>query len=375
MQEKSLCRTWATLCVAVLLTAAHAGGQGAAGDNKGGQAAAPVPSPAAGTNWVAPAGTAVSIDRRTGRVSMALPIQPIDGSTEEAIRFEEWRLHPYAGSGPYPATREEPDSLPTHTIYRPADLAKTPKLPILLWANGGCRNTSVEFTRFLGEIASQGYLVIAVGRSNVPFMIINFNGGLGVIGSTKPYDGPAPLTVNDANILLKGLDWAVAENDRPGSPLQGKLDTSQVAAAGQSCGGPQAFRVARDPRIKTILSLNSGFPVKQAGAATSSADAWTADKLTVPAALFEGGPADLGYAGGEQTFAALPATLPALKVEMPLLGHTGAYPMPDIRWTKAVVAWLDWRLKGSASAMAMFAGPNCRMCSDTEVWIETRNIP
>jgi hypothetical protein len=25
--------------------------------------------------------------------------------------------------------------------------------------------------------------------------------------------------------------------------------------------------------------------------------------------------------------------------------------------------------------MAMFAGPNCRMCSDTEVWIETRNIP
>jgi hypothetical protein len=133
--------------------------------------------------------------------------------------------------------------------------------------------------------------------------------------------------------------------------------------------------VARDPRIKTIVSLNSGFPVKQAGAATASADAWTADKLTVPAALFEGGPADLGYAGGEQTFAALPATLPALKVEMPLLGHTGAYPMPDIRWTKAVVAWLDWRLKGNASAMAVFAGPNCRMCSDTEVWIETRNIP
>src|ERR1035441_4920139 len=97
MSEKSLCRTWATLCVAVLLTAAHAGGQGAARDNKGGQATAPVPSPAAGTNWVAPAGTAVSVDRRTGRVSMALPTQPIDGSAEEAIRFEEWRLHPYAG--------------------------------------------------------------------------------------------------------------------------------------------------------------------------------------------------------------------------------------------------------------------------------------
>jgi hypothetical protein len=344
---------------------------------RGHAAAASAPAPPTNNSWVAPPGTQLSIDRKTGRVSMDLPIQPIDGSNEQAARFEEWRLHPYPGNGPYPSTREEPASLPTHTLYRPADLTKTPKLPILLWGNGGCRNTSVEFTRFLGEIASQGYLIVAVGRSDIPFMIINFNGGLGVVGSTRPYSGSAPLVVNDANILLKGLDWALAENSRAGSALYGKLDVDQVAALGQSCGGPQAFRVAKDPRIKAIVSLDSGFPLQQAGnAATNNADAsWTVDKLTTPAALFEGGPADLAYVGAEQTFAALPASLTTLKVNMPLLGHTGAYPMPDIRWTRAVVAWLDWRLKNSASAKAVFAGPNCGLCSDSDVWIETRNIP
>src|SRR5208337_3319256 len=49
-------------------------------------------------------------------------------------------------------------------VDRPAILSSTPKLPVLLWANGECRNTSVEFTRFLGELASHGYLVIAIGR-------------------------------------------------------------------------------------------------------------------------------------------------------------------------------------------------------------------
>jgi len=341
---------------------------------------APTPAPAAApTNWIAPPGTAISVDRRTGRVSMDLPIQPIDGSNEQAARFDEWRAHPYPGNGPYPSTRQEPDSLPTHTLYLPADLDHTPRLPILLWANGGCRNTSVEFTRFLGEIASHGYLVVAVGRSNIPFMIVNFNGGLGVTGSTRPNTSNAPLTVNDANILLKGLDWALAENSRPASPLYGKLDPNQVAALGQSCGGPQAFRVAQDTRIKTIVALDGAFPpasnpAGNGGQAGASNPAWTAGKLTIPVALFAGGPADLAYTGMEQTFAALPASLPTLKVNMPLLGHTGAYPMPDVRWTRAVVAWLDWRLKASESAKATFADPHCAMCSDTDVWIETKGI-
>ena len=176
--------------------------------------------------WIAPQGVQVSVDRRSGRISMSLPTQPVDGSKEQTIRFEEWRLHPYASNGDFPATREEPQSLPTHTVYRPADLSKTFKLPILLWANGGCRNTSVEFTRFLGEIASHGYLVLAVGRSDIPFMLVNYNGGLGVTGSNVPSKTTAPLQINDPDYIIRALDWATAENNRPASDLYGKLDTA-----------------------------------------------------------------------------------------------------------------------------------------------------
>jgi hypothetical protein len=333
-------------------------------------------APQAGAgHWIAPAGTSISVDRETGRINMQLPTQPIDGSREQAVRFEEWRHHPYSGSGPFPATRDEPASVPSHTIYRPQDLSKTGKLPILLWASGGCRNTSVEFTRFLGEIASHGYLVVAVGRSDVPFMIVDYNGGMGVLANGPVAKSTVPLQVNDPAIMLRGLDWAVAENSQEGGALYGKVDISKVAALGQSCGGAQAFRAARDPRIRTVIALNSGFPAKSGGSTEPAMVAdWTAEMLTIPSALFEGGPADSGYGSGEASFKALPADSVVLKANMPLLGHTGAYAMPDIRWTRAVLAWLDWQLKGDTDSLKMFSGPACTMCTDDDWWIQSRNL-
>jgi hypothetical protein len=66
----------------------------------------PTAPPAGTDHWIAPAGTSISVDRETGRISMELPTQPIDGSREQQVRFEEWRQHPYPGSGPFPSTRE-----------------------------------------------------------------------------------------------------------------------------------------------------------------------------------------------------------------------------------------------------------------------------
>jgi hypothetical protein len=39
--------------------------------------------------WIAPQGVQVSVDRRSGRISMSLPTQPVDGSKEQTIRFED----------------------------------------------------------------------------------------------------------------------------------------------------------------------------------------------------------------------------------------------------------------------------------------------
>ncbi len=323
--------------------------------------------------WTAPPGSQITVDRRSGRVSINLPVQPTDGSSEQSLRFADWNLHPYAGSGPYPATREEPQSLPTHTVYLPIDLSKTPKLPVLLWANGGCRNTSVEFTRFLGELASHGYLVIAVGRSNIPFLVIH--GSIAAVASEKDANGNA-LIISDPAFMIKGLDWAIAENGRKDSPLFGKIDTTRVATIGQSCGGPQAFKAAKDPRITTVVALNSSFPtVANPTMVGGSDDGWTAEKLALPAALFNGGPADGGYTGAEQCFKALSPILPVLKASLNTVGHTGAYPMPDLRWSRTVLAWLDWQLKGDAQSLTMFSGPNCSLCKDPDWWVDTRNLP
>jgi hypothetical protein len=335
----------------------------------------PVPAPTlpAATTWTAPPGSQITVDRRSGRYSITLPIQPTDGSGEQSLRFADWAAHPYAGSGPYPATREEPASLATHTIYRPADLSHSLKLPILLWANGGCRNTSVEFTHFLGELASHGYLIVAVGRSNIPFLVIH--GSIAAVADQKDAGGN-PLIVTDPAAMIRGLDWAIAENARPSSPLYNQLDTAKVAALGQSCGGPQAFQAAHDPRITTVLALNSSFPTsanpQMLGAAIPG---WLAEKLAIPAALFNGGPADGGFAGAEQCYKALPSTLPALKASLTSVGHTGAYPMPDLRWSSAILAWLDWQLKGDAHATQTFTGPTCALCHDTDWWIDSQNLP
>jgi len=331
------------------------------------------PSQAANNSWTAPPGATITIDRRSGRYTMTLPVQPVDGSTEQALRFADWDAHPYAGSGPYPATRQEPASLPTHTIYLPADLTHTPKLPIILWANGGCRNTSVEFTRFLGEMASHGYLIVAVGRSTIPFLVIR--GSIAAVADQKDANGN-PYVIMDASYMTKGLDWAVAENSRRASPLYGKIDTSKVATMGQSCGGPQAFTAAHDPRVTTVIALNSNFPTAAApGAPARPANGWTADKLAIPAAFFNGGPADSGYSGAEASYKALPSTLPALKASLTSVGHTGAYPMPELRYTNAVLAWLDWQLKGDTHATSTFSGPNCSLCKDPDWWIDSQNLP
>jgi len=360
---------------ALLLTCAGAGAQ-----QPGMSSATSAPasrasnSPQAGSEtWTAPPGSQITVERRSGRISITLPIQPADGSREQTLRFADWNLHAYAGSGPFPAMREEPASLPTHTVYRPADLSKTPKLPVLLWANGGCRNTSVEFTRFLGELASHGYLVIAIGRSTIPFLVIH--GSIAAVADEKDANGN-PLIISDPAYLIRGLNWAVSENSRKDSELYGKVDAAKVATIGQSCGGPQAFRAARDSRITTVVALNSSFPTASSpGMVGGADDGWTAEKLNIPAATFTGGPADSGFNGAEQSYKVLASTLPVLKASLNTVGHTGAYPMPDLRWSSAILAWLDWQLKGDKRAMAMFTGPDCELCKDPDWWIDTRNLP
>ena len=74
-------------------------------------------------------------------------------------------------------------------------------------------------------------------------------------GAPPPASAPARAT---ADSLKAGIDWAARENARAGSPLAGKIDTTQVAVMGQSCGGRLSLELGADPRVKTIGVFNAG---------------------------------------------------------------------------------------------------------------------
>jgi hypothetical protein len=135
------------------------------------------------------------------------------------------------GTGPFKALMASDESLPTHTIFRPRDLTKA-KLPIVVWGNGACANSPWEHVNFLSEIASHGFLVVAIG----PMPAEGQRGGPG--GPTK-----SPL-------LTDAIDWALAQNADKSSQYFQKLDASKIAVAGMSCGGLQALEVAPDPPRK-----------------------------------------------------------------------------------------------------------------------------
>lgn len=65
-------------------------------------------------------------------------------------------------------------------------------------------------------------------------------------------------------------------------------------------------------------------------------------QLHVPIAYFIGGPTDVAYKVAESNFEEIQQLL---FLENLPVGHTGPYHNhPDLRWSKGVIAWLNWQL-------------------------------
>jgi dienelactone hydrolase len=289
------------------------------------------------------------------------------------------------GSGPYKSVLVGDPTLPTHTLYRPRDLkdfGANRKLPIVAHGNGACRNASYEVRNFLTEVASHGFLVVAIGPA-----IPTIAGGSYVSGPTR------------SSQLLDAVDWAVAENARPGSEFYGKVDTTKVAVMGHSCGGLQAMEVSTDPRVTTTILLNSGIlgPRPPAQPAPPPADpnaapapprggtaprpgmpAVTKDqlaKLHAPIAYFVGGKSDIAYNNAADDFAKIDS-VPVVFANQ----DVGHYPATFLdprggAWGEGVSAWLKWQLQGDQTAARMFTGATCGLCRDPKWTIEKKKVP
>jgi len=136
-------------------------------------------------------------------------------------------------------------------------------MPIIVWANGGCIFAGLRFAEFLQELASHGYFVIA-------------NGPVALSG---------PGSTTRVTDLKASLDWVSQKKD---GGRYGKLDTSKIVVAGQSCGGLEAYSASwKDERVKLTMIFNSGI--------TNTSRTPLLSDLKVPIAYFLGGPGDVAY--------------------------------------------------------------------------------
>lgn len=318
------------------------------------------------------------------------------------------------GRGPYKAVLVGDPSLPTHTFYRPRNLhpfGPSQPLPILAFANGGCRDSSGEFRNLLTDIASYGYLVIAIGPAS----------------NAATEGSEDPISVTRSSQLLQAIDWADRQNELAGSPYEHKVAVNEVAVAGQSCGGMQALAASSDPRIKTTLVLNSssvivglphaiithptqsdshaaqlktgeyghaGVNLKAMSAVLSqmaqrydpylpavslkgthfpnSADAL--EHLHGPMLYISGGPADIAYLGAQHDFNAI-HNVSVIWLNENVGHYPATYRKPDGGdFAVAAVAWLNWRLKGQAAGRHMFLGSHCGLCRNPRWKIAIKNV-
>jgi dienelactone hydrolase len=305
------------------------------------------------------------------------------------------------GTGAFKAVVAGDASLTTHSIFRPKDLApfgEKAKLPIVVWGNGACANSPQPVVNFLSEIASHGFLVIAIGPTP----------------ATEPtVRRDPPGSASRSSQMLDAIDWATAQNADKSSAYFGKIDTSKIAVIGHSCGGLQALEVSPDPRISTTVVCDSGIlspaparggtatapaPTTTAPAATTTATATAAAtraatapargggmgmppltkdhlaKLHAPVLYILGGASDIATPNGTDDFRRI-EKIPAYFASIDV-GHAGTFGRPHGgEFAPVTVAWFKWQLKGDAEAGKMFTG-NPSGLSKVPGWtVDKKNIP
>lgn len=261
------------------------------------------------------------------------------------------------GTGEYKAIIISEPSLATHTVFRPQDLSafgKKTKLPVIAWGNGACANSPLEHINFLNEVASHGFLVIAIGP--------------------MPAEAEQGGGRSQSSQLTDAIDWAIAHNDDKNSPYYKKIDVENIAVSGMSCGGLQTLEMAADPRVTTVVVCNSGvLPTPNGGIpGMPTLEKEDLKKLHTPTLYLLGGETDMAYNNGMDDYKRI-NHVPVFVANLDV-GHGGTYSEPHGgEFAKVATAWYQWQMKGDKEALKMFVGDNCGLCNDNEWKFESKN--
>jgi len=235
------------------------------------------------------------------------------------------------------------------TIYRPADLGPGKKYPIFVWGNGACSRDGTGNSGALAQLASHGYLVISDG--------------------TPGGSGSRAMEMSD--VLLKYVDWAIAQNRKPCSPYYQSLDTSKIASNGFSCGGMLAMGTAHDPRITT-------WGLASSGSFNENRQLW--DAVHTPVLILEGHKDGTGaYNNGLRDYNGIaPLGHPIMFFSHKNYEHGGdLWSAFGGEFTKIMLAWLNWWLKDDigSTGKEYLVGSGCKYCTDSNWEVKSANIP
>lgn len=264
---------------------------------------------------------------------------------EPKLSWIQMKVPDGGGKGPHRAIALKEKSLTDFVVYRPLDMKnavrREGKLPILLFANGGCMDTSVGYERMLTEIASHGYVVVAIGEMQV-------------------YQFDRPEKSTPASMLMQAMEWIIKQSQTEGSDYYGMVDTDKIAAAGHSCGGAQVLYNAKEPKLKTYLILNAGMgPMEMAGASKKNLK-----ELHAPIIYMTGGEGDVAYRNAEMDYKSI-KKVHAVWADNPSAGHGGTYNQPNGgSFATMAIDWLDLQLKGKTDKASNFITTNKELYPD-----------
>ena len=266
---------------------------------------------------------------------------------DPAVSIEQLKVPDFGGSGPHKAVAVREQTLSDFVVYHPVNMdaamvvgrpmlfatgePQKEKLPVLIFCNGGCMDTSIGYENMLTDIASYGYVVVAIGELQM--------------FAQHEKDQHTP-----SSMVKKALDWVCQQADDASSPYYNKIDAEKIAAAGHSCGGAQVLANAADPRLKTYLILNAGMgKMTMADASRKSLK-----NLHGPILYLVGGTSDVAWANAQMDYKAIKNT-PVVLADNTLSGHGGTYEQPNGGDNARMVrAWLDWQLKDKQETKAIF---------------------
>jgi hypothetical protein len=291
---------------------------------------------------VAATSAALMLATLTGAASQPSPSYPVQSA--------------FTPPGPYATTTgtvTDATGAVVYDLFYPSNYAALGfKSPVVTWGNGTGGNPG-KVSTFLSHLASYGFTVIA---------------------STLPNTG-------SGNEIDAAAHYLVAQNSAASSVFHGHLNVNEVAAVGTSQGAGGAVRAAtHDPAlIKTVMTFSLPNPI---WAAPNPDCPTTADCTADPAALTQ--PVFfISTHGFWDSIIASPATETAFFLSTSVHASLGIILNSDGKpadhasiqntadggnpggFLGYATAWLEYQLRGNATAAGAFTGAHPELVSNT----------